>query len=157
LGKQTTSSLNGIEPELSGNRALLRPPSIVFVNHSSELLSLFIDLILKPIRPYPCHPFTSGEQAWQACIELRPDLVISDLRAYELSGLELCQRIRADSVLSGTPFLLFTPGLSILQLLSLKSQADYLSYPCSPSEFVRSVDNGLRQSRPEYMKQYKFR
>jgi CheY-like chemotaxis protein len=49
-----------------------------------------------------------AEEAWEYLQRTRPDLVLLDVHLPGMSGLELCQRVRAAPHLAGLPVALFT-------------------------------------------------
>ena len=45
-----------------------------------------------------------GEEAWRLATENRPWIMLADLELPEIDGFEFCRRVRANSLLSHTPF-----------------------------------------------------
>jgi CheY-like chemotaxis protein len=68
---------------------------------------------------------TNGQEALQAARMEHPDLVIADYATPQLSGLELCQRLKHDPQTSGIPsILLGVPGYSVKARTSKPSLFD---------------------------------
>ena len=87
----------------------------------------------------------TGEQAIKAARELKPDLILLDVKLPDMSGLEVCRVIKRDH-----------PDIFVLQIsASLVTEGDrvrgleggadsYLTQPVAPSELVASVRALLR-------------
>jgi len=50
----------------------------------------------------------NGVEGWKIALENLPDLIVSDIMMPEMSGIELCRKIKSDSRLSHTPVILLT-------------------------------------------------
>jgi two-component system response regulator RegX3 len=88
---------------------------------------------------------TTGAEGWNLFESIDPDLVILELNLPEISGLELCRRIRAES---RVPILV----LSVRDSVSDKVAAfelgadDYVTKPFSTRELVSRVRAWLRRA-----------
>ncbi|MDO5721213.1 MAG: response regulator transcription factor [Actinomycetaceae bacterium] len=91
---------------------------------------------------YECH---DGQSAWQAFCSGHFDLVVLDLMLPDISGITLCERIRAHS---GVPILMLTALGDVEQRVAgLESGADdYLAKPFSPRELVLRASSLVRRS-----------
>src|SRR5579884_1011379 len=58
------------------------------------------------------HEAGNGRDAIGKAVEIRPDLIVTDLNMPEMNGLELVSRIHAIPELSGTPMLVLTADRS---------------------------------------------
>ncbi len=90
-----------------------------------------------------------GEAALRAVAERLPDVVVLDLMLPRLGGLEVCRRLRRDSV--GVPIVMLTAlGEEEDRVLGLELGADdYVTKPFSPRELVLRVASVLRRSREQ--------
>lgn len=92
----------------------------------------------------------SGSAAWEL---LRagppPDLVLLDLMLPDLSGLELCRRIRADARLAHVPVVMLTArGDEIDRVVGLSVGADdYVAKPFHTRELMLRIQAILRRTR----------
>ena len=93
-----------------------------------------IEMISLPLRQSCCSILTAraGKEGFEAAKAAHPDLIISDVKLPDMSGMELCRLIRANPDLQTTPFLLFDTnhedGKSVIE--GLKAGADdYLEMP----------------------------
>ena len=85
-----------------------------------------------------------GAQALKAVDEYQPDLIVLDLMLPDISGLEVCRRLRANST---TPVIMLTArGEEIDRVLGLEVGADdYLAKPFSFRELLARIRSTLRR------------
>jgi DNA-binding response OmpR family regulator len=85
-----------------------------------------------------------GNSALQAAAEVKPDLIVLDLMLPDISGLEVCRRLRASTT---TPVIMLTArGEEIDRVLGLEVGADdYLAKPFSFRELLARVRANLRR------------
>lgn len=91
---------------------------------------------------------SEGAEALQRIAEERPDLAVLDVRMPQLSGLEVCRRLRQRG--DGLPLLfLSSVDAEVDRIVGLELGADdYVTKPFSPREVVSRVGVVLRRSRP---------
>lgn len=89
-----------------------------------------------------------GKEALRKAETIRPDLIVLDLMLPDISGLEVCRRIRKSS---SVPVIMLTARTTEQDILSgLQIGADhYMTKPFSPKELVARVQTVLRRSHPE--------
>lgn len=90
----------------------------------------------------------SGSEGLQLLWQVRPDLVILDIMMPDLSGWEVCQRIRE---LTDVPIIFLTVlqrEEDIVRGLSLGAD-DYIAKPMKPSVLLARADALLRRQQPE--------
>lgn len=89
-----------------------------------------------------------GEEALRKAETIRPDLIVLDLMLPDVSGLEVCRRIRKSS---SVPVIMLTARTTEQDILSgLQIGADhYMTKPFSPKELVARVQTVLQRSHPE--------
>ncbi|RZS74472.1 hybrid sensor histidine kinase/response regulator transcription factor [Pseudobacter ginsenosidimutans] len=100
----------------------------------------------------------NGKEGWQKALSEHPHLIISDINMPELSGIELCQKIRNDKRTSFIPFILLTVLSSeFSQLEGLGTGAsDYITKPFNIELLLSKIRNLLAQQdkfRETYQKQ----
>ena len=90
---------------------------------------------------------TDGESAYQIIRERRPDLVLLDLMLPNLSGYELCRKVRGEGIL--TPIVMLTArGEESDRVLGLDLGADdYITKPFSIREVLARVRAVLRRGQ----------
>lgn len=89
-----------------------------------------------------------GEEALRKAETIRPDLIVLDLMLPDISGLEVCRKIRKSS---SVPVIMLTARTTEQDILSgLHIGADhYMTKPFSPKELVARVQTVLRRSHKE--------
>lgn len=87
----------------------------------------------------------NGAEALQMARLLQPDLIVLDVLMPELTGREVCRRLRTDG--NWTPVIMLTQvGTSGERAMSLEEGADdYLNKPFDPSELVARIRAVLRR------------
>ncbi len=90
---------------------------------------------------------TDGEQGLQLIRRERPDLVLLDLMLPGMDGIEVCQRLRSDQLLSDILVIMVTAKSEETDVvLGLGVGADdYIAKPFSPRELVARVRAVLRR------------
>ena len=96
-----------------------------------------------------------GEEAMTLIEEQLPDLVLLDWMLPQLSGLEVCRRLRRRADTSHLPIVMLTArGEEPDRLRGLDTGADdFISKPFSPAELVARLRAVLRRVRPAFAEQ----
>ena len=92
----------------------------------------------------------SGEEALLLATEAPPDIVLLDWMVEELSGIEVCRRLRRMPDTANVPIIMLTArGEEGDRVRGLDTGADdYVTKPFSPLELVARVRAVLRRVRP---------
>jgi len=92
----------------------------------------------------------SGEEALVLVEEIRPALVVLDWMIEDLSGIEVCRRLRRRSANAAMPILMLTArGEEEDRIRGLETGADdFVTKPFSPKELVARAKAVLRRSNP---------
>src|SRR5438128_1047431 len=106
--------------------------------HLIHVLSMFFDL-----EGYHVLKARDGKQALDLLREYQPDLVLLDLVLPKVSGLEVCQQIRANRKLKNVPVLIFTAAETRKEELMAAGADGFLAKPYSLE--------GLRQAVGELL------
>ncbi len=98
--------------------------------------------------------FTARDGA-SAFAEVRrqpPDLVLLDLMLPDISGTEVCRRLKKDAATEGIPIVMITArSEEIDRVVGFELGADdYVTKPFSPREVVLRVQAVLRRARPRH-------
>jgi two-component system phosphate regulon response regulator PhoB len=93
----------------------------------------------------------AGEEALILAEEEEPDLVILDWMLPDISGIEICRRLKTQQRTKLTPVIMLTArGEEEDRVRGLESGADdYMVKPYSPNEMIARVRAVLRRSHPE--------
>lgn len=91
-----------------------------------------------------------GEEALLLAAEETPDAIILDWMIENLSGIEVCRRLRRATETASTPIIMLTArGEEEDRIRGLETGADdYVTKPFSPRELVARLAAVLRRSRP---------
>ncbi|HZG08885.1 MAG TPA: phosphate regulon transcriptional regulator PhoB [Allosphingosinicella sp.] len=92
----------------------------------------------------------SGEEALLLAAETGPDIVLLDWMLEELSGIEVCRRLRRMPETANLPIIMLTArGEEADRVRGLETGADdYVTKPFSPVELIARVKAVLRRVRP---------
>ena len=91
-----------------------------------------------------------GEEALLLAREQAPDIVLLDWMVENLSGIEVCRRLRRDPATANVPIIMLTArGEEEDRIRGLDTGADdYVTKPFSPRELIARVQAVLRRVRP---------
>jgi two-component system, OmpR family, phosphate regulon response regulator PhoB len=91
-----------------------------------------------------------GEEAMVLAEEEKPDLVVLDWMIANLSGIEVCRRLRRQASTANLPILMLTARAEEAdRIRGLETGADdYITKPFSPRELVARIRAVLRRLRP---------
>lgn len=87
-----------------------------------------------------------GREAWERARKHQFDLVLTDHQMPEMTGTELCRRLREDARYARTPVVLLTAKGLELELSRLHDElavSATLAKPFSPARLVRTIKNCL--------------
>lgn len=89
-----------------------------------------------------------GQEALEIAQQDRPDLIITDYHMPQLSGLELCQRLKQDPRTTGIPAIMLTARGYHLEPADTEKSGilRMLSKPFSPRQLLTTVNEVLAQS-----------
>jgi phosphate regulon transcriptional regulator PhoB len=99
---------------------------------------------------FRCRTAATGAEALTRVRAAVPDLVVLDLMLPEMSGLEVCRRLRGDPATAAVPIIMLTAKADeVDRIVGLELGADdYVAKPFSPKELVARVRAVLRRARP---------
>lgn len=82
-----------------------------------------------------------GEEGFEAAVNEQPDLIITDYQMPFMTGLELCEKLKAQAATAATPALMLTArGFSLTdEDITRTNIAGVLSKPFSPREVLARV------------------
>ncbi|MEI6485773.1 MAG: phosphate regulon transcriptional regulator PhoB [Sphingomonadales bacterium] len=91
-----------------------------------------------------------GEEALTLAEEEKPDLVVLDWMIANLSGIEVCRRLRRAPTTANLPIVMLTArGDEADRIRGLETGADdYMTKPFSPRELIARIRAVLRRLRP---------
>jgi len=89
-----------------------------------------------------------GQEALELVQQNKPDLIITDYHMPQLSGLELCQRLKQDPATNGIPAIMLTARGYHLDPVDTEQSGilRMLSKPFSPRQLLATVNEVLAQA-----------
>ncbi len=137
-------------PEAPARAATGGEPRVLVVEDNPEMAGF----ILETLAPtYAILRAVDGAEGLRKALELKPDLILSDLMMPVLSGDQMLRKIRECRELDGIPVLMLTAKAEEevkVELLRAGAQ-DYLLKPFAPEELRARVANlvGIKRARQE--------
>ncbi|RZU46621.1 response regulator receiver domain-containing protein [Krasilnikovia cinnamomea] len=86
---------------------------------------------------------TDGAQAWAAVREHRPDAVVTDVSMPQMSGVELCEAIRADPHLAHIPVVAVSGSIGAHDVRSDACFTAFVAKPFTSEELLARLDSVL--------------
>ena len=95
---------------------------------------------------------TDGEEALLLATEQSPNLIILDWMLPEMSGVDVCRRLRGHKETKSVPIIMLTArGEERDKIYGLDAGADdYVVKPFSPSELIARIRAILRRTNPDF-------
>ena len=120
------------------------PPLILVVDDTPENIDL-LDAMLSP-RGFAVEGLSTGAEALdRLAAEPRPDLVLLDIVMPEMTGYEVCRRIRATPATQLLPVVMITASGSEEKLKALEAGADdFIMKPFDKAELLARVRSLIR-------------
>jgi two-component system sensor histidine kinase/response regulator len=120
--------------------------TIMAVDDSPANLKLLLELLHG--KGYRVVAFTGGAQALAAAVENPPDLILLDIWMPEMSGFEVCRRLKSDPCLRDIPVLFISALTETEDKLKAFAVggADYITKPFQPEEVYARVQTHLMNS-----------
>lgn len=90
-----------------------------------------------------------GEEAWEAIVRDKPDLLVTDVQMPRCNGLELARRIRSNPETRDLPIIMLTAKTFEFQRQDLVDQVgivEILPKPFSPRELFHLVEGVLAET-----------
>ena len=124
------------------------PADVLVVEDEPDIRNLVVHHLTRD--GFRCRTATSGAEALASVRVAAHDLVVLDLMLPEMSGLEVCRRLRSDEATAGVPIIMLTAKTDeVDRIVGLEMGADdYVAKPFSPKELVARVRAVLRRARP---------
>ena len=123
-------------------------PSVLVVEDEAALSTLLrYNLEREGYRVQEAH---DGEEALLVADEMKPDLVVLDWMLSQLSGIEVCRRLRSRGHMRNVPIVMLTArGEETDRIRGLDIGADdYIVKPFSMTEFLARLRAVMRRVRP---------
>ncbi len=116
---------------------------ILVVDDTPDNLRLLIRILQK--QGYKVRPVTNGFSALEAIQSSRPDLILLDIMMPDISGYEICQKLKSDPDLMEIPIIFLSAledGLNKAKAFEVGG-SDYITKPFQVKEVLARVNNQL--------------
>lgn len=116
---------------------------ILVVDDTPDNLRLLIRILQK--QGYKVRPVTNGFSALEAIQSSRPDLILLDIMMPDISGYEICQKLKSEPLLMDIPIIFLSAledGLNKAKAFEVGG-SDYITKPFQVKEVVARVNNQL--------------
>lgn len=102
-------------------------PKVLLVDDSDDFREFMRDVLTD----YQVIEAVNGQDAWQKIIEVRPDVILSDVMMPVMDGIELCRMVKSNEETASIPFVMLTARLAAEHRVEgLESGADdYITKP----------------------------
>jgi CheY-like chemotaxis protein len=114
----------------------------ILIVDDDPLIRKLITTTLEDIAGFRLREASNGEEAIEAAVQERPEIVFLDYDMPRLNGVETCRRLRKDPITAGATIVMLT-GMSdgSSQERAVAAGADlFLTKPFSPLMLLRLVD-----------------
>ena len=121
-------------------------PIILLVDDNEELLSMLEDLFLPIYKVYIAH---DGREGLEMARQIQPDLIISDVMMPEMSGKELCYKIKTNVKLSHISVVLLTAQTSVEYVVEglMFGADDYVTKPFNVKVLIARCNNLIKNKK----------
>ncbi len=115
-------------------------PRVLVAEDNMDMADYISDLLENHFSVYVT---SNGKEGYEKAVDIKPDVIISDVMMPELDGLGFLKKVRSDSILGNTPFILLTARADVEhQIEGLQQKADlYLTKPFDSDELKVQVQN----------------
>lgn len=121
-------------------------PAVLIIEDNDELLELLKE-IFKPL--YRVYTARNGKEGLEQIRQAQPDLVLSDVMMPEMTGKELCYKIKNSVELAHIPVVLLTAQTSTAQMVEgyMFGADDYVTKPFNVKVLLARCNNLLRNKK----------
>ena len=121
-------------------------PIILLVDDNEELLSMLEELFLPMYKVYIAR---DGREGLEIARQIQPDLIISDVMMPEMSGKELCYKIKTNVELSHISIVLLTAQTSVEYVVEglMFGADDYVTKPFNVKVLVARCNNLIKNKK----------
>lgn len=129
-------------------------PTMLIVEDDQEMLDLVIDIFKTD---YRIETANNGKEGLEKALKYIPDIIISDVIMPEMSGIELCQKLKRNITVSHIPIILLSANSEDEKRIEATEAGtdDYITKPFNTRLLKAKVEN-LFQARKLLQENYKY-
>ena len=134
------------EPESQKNIDEEDKPTILLVDDNTELFSMLEDIFLQMYNVYTA---CNGREGLEMAQQIQPDLIVSDVIMPEMSGKDLCYKIKTNVELSHISVVLLTAQTSVEYVVEglMFGADDYITKPFNIKVLVARCNNLIKNKK----------
>ena len=134
------------EPESQKNMDEEDKPTILLVDDNTELLYMLEDIFLPMYNVYTA---CNGREGLEMAQQIQPDLIVSDVIMPEMSGKDLCYKIKTNVELSHISVVLLTAQTSVEYVVEglMFGADDYITKPFNIKVLVARCNNLIKNKK----------
>lgn len=127
-----------------GDPAVIRYAEILIINDMPDQIALLSSLL--GAEGYRVFAATSGKAAAYFLARRVPDLILLDIQMGDVSGLEICRKVKADARLMNVPIVFLTSETSVAAISQCfeLGASDYIRKLFSKGELLARIKTHLR-------------
>ncbi|HKJ78308.1 MAG TPA: hybrid sensor histidine kinase/response regulator transcription factor, partial [Prolixibacteraceae bacterium] len=150
VGRLETSSAAALPYKFSKKP---NPGTTILVVEDNQDMQDYIQSLLSPY--YRVESAMNGADGFEKALQIKPDLIISDVMMPKVDGFEFCKKIKGHQELATIPFILLTAkSAAQYKLMGAQHGADvYISKPFDPHFLLQNLQN-LLDRQEKMRKQY---
>ncbi|MEZ7275839.1 diguanylate cyclase [Pseudoalteromonas sp. 68 DY56-GL68] len=115
----------------------------VFIVDDDEMVRLSLGVILED--HFSVDAYSSGQAVLEACEDLLPDLILLDINLPDISGLDICRRLKAKPTFENIPiiFITSTYDTEYQNACWEAGASDFIGKPITASTLIHRTKNHL--------------
>ncbi len=112
----------------------------ILVIDDEQINRLLITSVLKAEK-YEVFEASSGREGIDKALQIKPDIIVCDMRMPEIDGMEVLDSVRAEPSMITTPFIFLTSNTDAIdQRVAIKSGANaYLHKPIDREKLIACI------------------
>jgi len=119
-------------------------PALILIIDDDDMNREIIEAFLG-LAGYQVAQARDGQQGLELSVQLRPDLILLDIRLPDLSGYEVCRRLKSQALTQAIPVLLVSgyPEEDVDEAVQASGADGFLGRPFDSARLLESVQQRL--------------
>jgi len=134
-------------PEAAASTADLHEPAAVLYIEDNPVGAMLVAAYCKQMPNVRCELARTGAEGIARALQIKPDLVLCDMRLPDLTGHQVLASLRANPALAKTPCVVLSANAMTEDIAAARAAGfdDYWTKPIAPQEFRTRVTRMLRK------------